>query len=277
MKVTLLKIMMATVLLLTACNGISNNTDYKKDKEDDQPAVETAGEGQEDQNEQMNEENTEEKEDDSVNLASEFLNDIKVEDGVNYIQNPENILVLVNKEYSLPVGYRADDLVKPNVKFSFSGENEKQLMRKEAAEALEKMFTAASTEGVELAAVSGFRSYERQVQIYNAEIAASGMEYAQQAVAEPGKSEHQTGLTMDVSSGDNNYQLNQEFGNTAAGKWLEENSAEYGFIIRYPKDGEKITGYMYEPWHIRYVGKAVATDLKMRNLTLEEYIQLATE
>ena len=272
MKATLLKVVMVTALLLTACNDLSNKEDEIKG--DDQQAVETAGEDQESQDEQLNEE---QQEDDSVNLAAEFLNDIKIVDGVNYIQNPENIIALVNKEYSLPIGYRADDLVKPNVKFSFSGEHEKQLMRKEAAEALEKMFTAASADGVELAAVSGFRSYERQVQIYNAEIAASGMEYAQQAVAEPGKSEHQTGLTMDVSSGENNYQLNQEFGNTEAGKWLEKNSVEYGFIIRYPKDGEKITGYMYEPWHIRYVGKAVATDIKKRNLTLEEYIQLATE
>ena len=274
MKPKLLKIVMGTALLLTACNGLSNKEDDIKDKGNNQQAVETSGEDPKPQDEQINEE---QQEDDGVNLAAEFLNDIKVEDGVNYIQNPENIVVLVNKEYSLPIGYRADDLVKPNVKFSFSGENEKQLMRKEAAKALEKMFTAASAEGVELAAVSGFRSYERQIQIYNAEIAASGMEYAQQAVAEPGKSEHQTGLTMDVSSGENNYQLNQEFGNTVAGKWLEKNSVEYGFIIRYPKDGEKITGYMYEPWHIRYVGKAVATDIKKRNLTLEEYIQLATE
>ena len=272
MKATLFKVVMVTALLLTACNDLSNKEDEIKG--DDQQAVETAGEDQKSQDEQQNEE---QQEDDSVNLAAEFLNDIKVVDGVNYIQNPENIVALVNKEYSLPIGYRADDLVKPNVKFSFSGEHEKQLMRKEAAEALEKMFTAASADGVELTAVSGFRSYERQVQIYNAEIAASGMEYAQQAVAEPGKSEHQTGLTMDVSCGENNYQLNQEFGNTEAGKWLEKNSVEYGFIIRYPKDGEKITGYMYEPWHIRYVGKAVATDLKRRNLTLEEYIQLATE
>ena len=269
MKAVLLKLMLASVLLLAGCNGVfdelknSNNS-----QEQDREAEETMGDGQ---GEEMNDE------DEGVVLAAEYLNDIKVEDGINYIQNPDNILVLVNKEYSLPVGYRADDLVKPDVTFSFSGEHEKQLMRKEAAEALEKMFLAASQEGVEIAAVSGFRSYDRQVQIYNAEIAASGIEHAQQAVAEPGKSEHQTGLTMDVSSAENNYQLNQEFGNTAAGKWLKEHSAEYGFIIRYPKDGEKITGYMYEPWHIRYVGKTFATDIKNRNLTLEEYIQLATE
>ncbi len=266
MRTILLKMMMATVLLLTACSGLSNGTDQSKKEENDNQAQETIGKEQGDQGTEKD-----------VDLAAEFLNDIKVEDGVNYIQNPENILVLVNKENSLPIGYRADDLVKPNVDFSFSGEHEKQLMRKEAAEALEKMFTAANEEGVKIAAVSGFRSYERQVQLYNAEIEASGMEYAQQSVAEPGKSEHQTGLTMDVSSAENNYQLNENFGNTTAGKWLAQNAAAYGFIIRYPKGDEKITGYMYEPWHIRYVGKEYATDIKNRNLTLEEYIQLATE
>lgn len=269
MRKILLGMMMATALLLTACNDLSIDTDQSKKEENENHTQETIGNGQGNQGS--------EEDDNSVNLAAEFLNDIKVEDGVNYIQNPDNILVLVNKENSLPIGYRADDLVKPNVTFSFIGEHEKQLMRKEAAEALEKMFAEANEEGVQLAAVSGFRSYERQVQLYNAEIEASGIEYAQQSVAEPGKSEHQTGLTMDVSSAENNYQLNEDFGSTTAGQWLAQNSAEYGFIIRYPKGDEKTTGYMYEPWHIRYVGKAYATDMKKRGLTFEEYIQLATE
>ena len=203
MRTILLKMMMAAVLLLTACNGLPNENKGK-----DEQVQETIGDGQVEQKS--------DEDDGSVYLDAEFLNDIKVEDGMNYIQNPDNILVLVNKEYSLPIGYRADDLVKPNVTFSFAGEHEKQLMRKEAAAALEEMFMAASEEGVEIAAVSGFRSYDRQVQVFNAEVAASGMEHAQQAVAEPGKSEHQTGLTMDVSSAENNYQLNQEFANTEA-------------------------------------------------------------
>lgn len=264
MRIILLRMMMAAILLLTACDGVSTDS-VETDKNDTRETF-----GQKDQGES-------EEKNDGVQLAADLLNDIKVEDGVNYIQNPENILVLVNKEYSLPVGYRAGDLVKPDVTFSFSGEHEKQFMRKEAAEALEKMFAAAREDGVEIAAVSGFRSYDRQVQLYNAEIEVSGMEHAQQAVAEPGKSEHQTGLTMDVSSSENNYQLNEAFGSTAAGQWLAKNSAEYGFIIRYPENREKITGYMYEPWHIRYVRKEYATDMKNRDLTLEEYIQLATE
>jgi D-alanyl-D-alanine carboxypeptidase len=139
------------------------------------------------------------------------------------------------------------------------------------------MFAVANDEGIELAAVSGFRSYSRQEIIYQSEIEVAGLEHAQQAVAEPGKSEHQTGLTMDVSSPENNFQLNKAFGSTKAGLWLADNSWEYGFIIRYTEGAEKITGYMYEPWHIRYVGKEYATDMKKRGLTLEEYIQLATE
>ena len=164
MKAVLLNLMLTMFLILAGCNGLSYDLEHSNNQDQDNKSEETMGDGQAEQ--EM------ENEDHGVELPAELLNDTKVENGTNYIQNPDNILVLVNKEYSLPVGYRADDLVKPEVTFSFSGEHEKQLMRKEAAEALEKMFAAASGEGIEIAAVSGFRSYDRQVQIYNAEIAA---------------------------------------------------------------------------------------------------------
>ena len=263
LKKPVLAFMTSMTMLLSAC-GIFENKSQQEAEEavnmQETPAEEeTKGEEEE------------------YALTAEMLNIIETKDGINYIQNPENIQVLVNKDYSLPIGYRAEDLVEPEVKFSFDEKHEKRLMRKEAAEALAKMFNAALEDGIEIVAVSGFRSYERQQQLYTAEVAASGAEHAQQAIAEPGKSEHQTGLTMDVSSAENLYNLNQDFGNTEAGKWLAEHSSEYGFIIRYPEGKENITGYMYEPWHVRYVGTEVAKDIYSLGLSFEEYVQLVEE
>lgn len=265
LKTKFLAMMTSTVMLLTACNP--SFLEYKK-KEEAEEAV-SMPETEDNYADTVAE--------DEYALTAEMLNVLETEDGVQYIQNPENIQVLVNKDYSLPIGYRPEDLVIPDVKFSFDEKHEKKYMRKEAGEALATMFNAASEEGVEIVAVSGFRSYERQEQLYTAEIAASGAEHAQQAIAEPGKSEHQTGLTMDVSSAENSFNLNQDFGETKAGKWLAEHSPEYGFIIRYPEEKESITGYMYEPWHLRYVGIDVAKDIQSLGLSFEEYVQLVEE
>ena len=265
LKKTLLAFMTSTTMLLTACN--TPFFEAKSNQEADEAANMQGPEAEGEKNEVQEE----------YAMTAEMLNIIETEDGVNYIQNPENIQVLVNKDHSLPIGYRPADLVVPDVKFSFDEMHEKKLMRKEAAEALAVMFNAALEDGVEIAAVSGFRSYERQQQVYTASVEASGAEHAQQAVAEPGKSEHQTGLTMDVSSAENRYNLDQDFGETEAGKWLAKHSAEYGFIIRYPEGKENITGYMYEPWHVRYVGADVAKDIDSVGLSFEEYVQLVEE
>lgn len=266
-----LGLMTSSTLLLASCSNIP-----LMDKGKSQPN----NKNENAQQVPTDEANHQQKPDDTTEkwaIKKSQLNQIQVTNGIKYIQNPNNIAVLVNKEFSLPVNYRAKDLIKPDVKFSFDEKNEKQLMRKEAAEALHNMFESAKKEGVEITAVSGFRSYQRQKQVFTAEVAASGAEHAQQAVAEPGKSEHQTGLTMDISSAENQFQLNEDFEKTAAGKWLAKNSAEYGFILRYPKGKEKATGYMFEPWHFRYVGVDIAKDINKRGLTLEEYVQLARE
>ena len=89
-----------------------------------------------------------------------------------------------------------------------------------------------------------------------------------------GRSEHQTGLAMDISSKAMGYKLDQSFGNTLEGKWLSKNSAEFGFIIRYPKGKEAITGYTYEPWHMRYIGKDIAEEITNKGTTLEEYFEI---
>ncbi|PFS62799.1 D-alanyl-D-alanine carboxypeptidase [Bacillus cereus] len=180
---------------------------------------------------------------------------------------------VVNKEYGLPEDYKPEDLVVPNVPFSFSGTLEKSYLRKEAAEALEKLFDIAKKEGIQLNAVSGFRSYDYQKNLYANNVKRKGQEHTDRFSAKPGHSEHQTGLTMDVSSKSANNELELTFANTKEGKWLKENAYRAGFIIRYPKGKESITGYAYEPWHIRYVGD-IAESIYKKKLTLEEFMNL---
>lgn len=208
-------------------------------------------------------------------LEAVYFNDIKMVDGKNIIQNPDNLMVMVNKVYSLPAEYQPNDLVRPKVSFSFGSEPvDKSLLRKEAASALEEMFAAANNNGIELFAVSGYRSYDRQDQILRAEIQYVGEEKAVEAVAMPGNSEHQTGLAMDISASSVGYRLTEEFELTKEGQWLANEAHKFGYILRYPKGKEEITGYMYEPWHFRYVGVDAATEIFENDWTLEEYFEI---
>jgi zinc D-Ala-D-Ala carboxypeptidase len=209
-----------------------------------------------------------------LNLESEYFNNLKTVDGKSIIQNPTNVLALVNKDYSLPSSYIPNDLVRPNVEFSFTGlKLEKAYMRKEAALALEKMFKDAESSGIELCAVSGYRSYSRQRSLFDAEVNHVGETKAEQAVAIPGTSEHQTGLAMDIAGKSTDLHLTEGFANTNEGKWLSQNAYRFGFILRYPKGKENLTHYEYEPWHFRYVGVKAATIIYKNNWTLEEYFQ----
>uniref|UniRef100_UPI004027E718 D-alanyl-D-alanine carboxypeptidase family protein n=1 Tax=Butyribacter sp. TaxID=2822465 RepID=UPI004027E718 len=152
----------------------------------------------------------------------------------------------------------------------------KSYMRKAAASALEKLFAGAKEQNISLKGVSAYRSYSRQKEIYNRNVSTKGKKKANQVSAFPGSSEHQTGLTIDVSADSIGCALEQSFGKTIEGKWLASNCYKYGFTIRYPKEKEDITGYSYEPWHIRYVGKNLAKRLYKKKLTLEEYYQTTT-
>lgn len=211
-------------------------------------------------------------EEDPLTLEAAFFNEVKEVDGKKVIQNPTNFLSLVNKEFFLAAEYEPEDLVRPKVAFSFGDEDiEKSYLRKEAAEALEKMFAKAEKEGIYLFAVSGYRSYHRQESILHAEIEKVGEEKALEAVAPPGSSEHQSGLSMDISSESVQFQLTEEFGEKKEGKWLRENAHHFGFILRYPKGKEDITKYKYEPWHFRYVGKEAAIIIYENDWTLEEF------
>lgn len=210
-----------------------------------------------------------------LSLEAVYFNQIEQVAGKNVIQNPMNILALVNKQFALPVNYEPKDLIRPKVKFSFGDQDiEKSYLRKEAAQALESMFAKAKNSDIELLAVSGYRSYGRQKELYDAEVSKVGKEQAIQAVAVPGNSEHQTGLSMDISSESVNNYLTEEFETTREGKWLAKNAHRFGFILRYPKGKEELTGYQFEPWHFRYVGEKAASIIYKKNWTLEEYFEV---
>lgn len=187
--------------------------------------------------------------------------------------NPYDILALVNKHHALPDDYLPDDLVVPDVRFPFTEDLPKKQLRKVASDALEELFTAGDKAGVDLFAQSGYRSYDRQDAIFAANVEKDGEEAANNYSARPGESEHQTGLTMDITSAEINNQLSIEFADTKEGKWVKEHAAEYGFIIRYPEEKEDITEYQYEPWHLRYVGVKAAKEITKKGLSLEEYLE----
>ncbi|WP_082927022.1 M15 family metallopeptidase [Paenibacillus tuaregi] len=185
--------------------------------------------------------------------------------------DPESEAVLVNKQFGLPDGYEPKDLVYPNVPFTFSEKIDKRKMRKEAAEALEKMFDGAKKDGIYLAGVSAYRSKKTQTALFNRYVKKDGLEKAKTYSAVPGYSEHQTGLAIDVAGSDGKCAAESCFGGTLEADWLKKYAHEYGFIIRYPEGKESITGYKYEPWHIRYVGKEIADEITSKGITLEEY------
>lgn len=184
---------------------------------------------------------------------------------------PSSYTALVNRDYLLPSDYVPTDLTEPKVRFSHSEQGDKRKLRKVAATALEKMFHAAEKQKIILYGVSGYRSYIRQESIYRRNVALHGKKATDALSAKPGSSEHQTGLTIDISASSVSCKLTALLSTTKEGKWVAKNAHKYGFIIRYPKGKSKITGYSFEPWHIRYVGTAVATYLYKNKLTLEEY------
>jgi D-alanyl-D-alanine carboxypeptidase len=194
---------------------------------------------------------------------------------VSVVANPKEIAVLVNKSFRLPEGYKPDPLVEPNVPFIFEGKSEKRMLRKEAAEALENLFAAAKADGVSLAGVSGYRSEATQATLYNNYVKKDGIDAANKYSAKPGTSEHQTGLAIDVSGTTGKCAAEDCFAGTKEAKWLVDHAAEHGYIIRYLKGKESITGYQYEPWHIRFVGKEIAKEIMDKGITLEEYMKQA--
>jgi D-alanyl-D-alanine carboxypeptidase len=166
------------------------------------------------------------------------------------LTDPSSIWVIVNKRSSLPAAYTPAPLVIPNVPLRNQNGREMQL-REDAAKATEQLVAAAKQAGHNLILVSGYRSYDLQAVVYDSFVRRDGQAKADTYSARPGHSEHQTGLAADFGTNDHICELEMCFGSTAAGKWLVENAAKYGFILRYPSNKEKVVGYEYEPWHFR--------------------------
>ena len=182
--------------------------------------------------------------------APEYSGSHKMEviDGITYFDG----VMIANKTYTLPASYN------PGV-------------QPEAMDAFYDMQAAAAADGISLWILSSFRSYEDQDVIYNRYVAQDGRDAADTYSSRPGHSDHQTGYTFDLNS------LEQDFQYDPAGQWLDKNCYKYGFIIRYPKGKESSTGYMYEPWHVRYIGVDLATKVTQSGLSLEEYFGITSQ
>jgi D-alanyl-D-alanine carboxypeptidase len=192
------------------------------------------------------------------------------------LDEPSSLWVIANKQRPLqPTSYVPNDLVAPEVTRRLSAESEEMLLRTAAANALEGLFTAAKADGLDLMLASAYRSYSYQEGLYNTYVKKQGQSVADAQSARPGYSEHQTGLAADIEPASRECEIEACFGDLPEGKWLAEHAHEYGFVIRYPQGKAGITGYIYEPWHLRYVGKELATEVKNQDVaTLEEFFGL---
>ncbi len=176
----------------------------------------------------------------TINPPSPTVNNVS---GATYVQG----ILIANKTYSLPEDYNPG-------------------LDPETESAFNRLSEAAANEGLDIWLASGFRSFDDQNRIYNNYVDDYGQASADTFSARPGHSEHQTGLAIDVNT------IDDSFAGTPEALWLEEHAHEYGFIIRYPKGKEGITGYKYEPWHIRYLGVEKAQEVYNSGLTLEEFL-----
>jgi len=182
------------------------------------------------------------------------------------------LLILVNKTHPVDKDYKPDDLTKVK-DFVPDRAESTRYMRAEAAKAFGMLVDKASEDGMVIKMTTAYRSYDFQKILFDSYVEKEGEEKANTFSAKPGQSEHQTGLAVDVSSLSVDYQLSNDYGKTKEGKWLADNAWRFGFILRFPKGKEDITGYQYEPWHLRYVGLTAAKEIYDQDITLEEYLQ----
>lgn len=194
----------------------------------------------------------------NIGLDQEFYTNIQKSPNIDTNQ------VLVNKFYYLEEDYVPSNLEEIDNNYSVGN----RYLVNVAKISFEYLAKKAKEEGYNIRAVSTYRSYSYQMNLYNNYVKEDGVEDADKYSARPGFSEHQTGLAIDVDNVSTNY---NNFINTEEYKWMLENAHKYGFILRYPKEKEDITGYMYEPWHYRYVGVKIATFIQKNNITYEEY------
>ncbi|MGI6070978.1 MAG: M15 family metallopeptidase [Blautia sp.] len=175
-------------------------------------------------------------------------------------------ILLVNRAHPMGKNDVPKNLVPADFPFDAPARDLKRKLQAKAAQAAKELFEDCAAQGLCLYGISGYRPYNRQKELYEASTDGT--------VAPPGTSEHQTGLALDVSCPSVGLQLTEAFADTPEGKWLKRSAPLYGFILRYPKGKEKITGYPWEPWHIRYVTKSLSLYLSLTGMTLEEYHML---
>lgn len=178
----------------------------------------------------------------------------------------KDTLMIVNKHYKVDSNYSPNNLVTVSPEHGYPNK-----IRSDVYEEFKKMYEAAKNDNVSIFIASPYRSYYDQKALYDYYVSTDGVKNADTYSARPGFSEHHTGLAMDLIP---EYGLDLDtFENSDGFTWMQENAYKYGFILRYPKDKEYITGYIYEPWHYRYVGIEAATIIKNENLTFEEYYE----
>ena len=200
----------------------------------------------------------------------EWPNTSTAEDMYPLTTPDDDILVLVNKTHPMTKDYAADDLVTVEHCDQDVGNTDTRKMRKVAADAFEELYAGAQDAGYDILMRTGYRSYKYQTTLYNSYVSKNGEEKANTYSAKPGQSEHQTGLCCDVGRKGKGLTT---FDGTDEAKWIAENAWKYGFILRFPEGKSDITGYIYESWHIRYVGKDAAKIIYEHNWTLEEYLE----
>lgn len=192
------------------------------------------------------------------------------------LDDPSSFWVIANKKRPLdPKNYAPIDLRVPAVALRSSSTSEEMKLRDPAATALETMFAGAKEQGITLLLASGYRSFNLQTGVYNRYVSTQGQTTADSQSARPGYSEHQTGLAVDVGGANRVCEIEACFADTPEGKWVAANAYKYGFVVRYQKGTENIVGYIYEPWHLRFVGVELASELKrLGNPTLEDFFNL---
>ncbi len=249
----MISLALASLMLLASCDS----TDTEETTTDDIEIItEAPVQGNEDTPEETTEEETTEEAvtEEKITYIGTIVGYtskgyvISQKNGITYVNN----VLVANKTYSLPESYNPGDLLS------------------DCAKAFKEMQSAASKEGLSIWNASGFRSYELQKSLYNRYSDRDGKEAADRYSARPGHSEHQSGLAIDLN------EITSSFKDTAEGKWVAANCHKYGFILRYPQGKEAQTGYMYEPWHIRYVGVDTATKIYNSGLCLEEYFGITS-
>lgn len=203
----------------------------------------------------------------SIILLSSFHKKNHFYKNIKIITNPDTLDILVNKNNKLDKNYIPNDLELIDTNYAY----ENKYLRKEAKEMFEKLSSDAKEKGYRIVATSTYRDYDYQDNLYNYYVKEKGKKYADMCSARAGHSEHQTGLAVDVAGSNDSY---DDFEDTIEFNWMIENAHKYGFILRYPKGKENITGFKYEPWHYRYIGIEIATEIYEKKITLEEYLKM---